>query len=77
MKRPRMVKVFVDGDRVVVVGECLVAGSDDDGRVAVEELVETLKNVGVEVENSHRTNEAQYAFAETSQDPNETRALSA
>jgi len=59
MEKPRMVKVFVDGDRVVVVGECLVAGSDDDGRVAVEELVETLKKVGVEVENSHRTNEAQ------------------
>ena len=58
MKRPRMVKVFVDGDRVVVVGECLVAGSDDDGRVAVEELVETLKNVGVEVEDSHELYEA-------------------
>ena len=47
MEKPRMVKVFVDGDRVVVVGECLVAGSDDDGRVAVEEVVGRLRQMGL------------------------------
>lgn len=47
MEKPRMVKVFVDGDRVVVIGECLVAGSDDDGRVAVEEVVGRLRQMGL------------------------------